>query len=70
MARPTDLDTFVFAKLPPQAQEHVQQLPTLPDVPVGGAGDLPAVQSHEPALDALSNLPEQANLPEFFFDLF
>ena len=67
MARPTDLGTFVFAKLPLQAQEqHLEHvdLPTLPDVPANGAGNLLA-ELAEHADNASPNVPEHVNLPEF-----
>ncbi len=65
MPRPVNLDTFVFAKLPAQAQNHIPILPDLPTTPDGASGTPPAIDFSEPALDALSNLREQARLPEW-----
>jgi hypothetical protein len=60
MARPTDLDTFVFKNVPTQAQGNLPELTSLPTLPDKGADNLPAVQF--PELD----LPIQANLPDWF----
>jgi hypothetical protein len=66
MARPFDqLDAFVFAKLPAKALDHLQdlELPDLPEIP--DAGNLPVVEFTPSAFDALSDLPEQAHLPDW-----
>ena len=66
MARPSDLNAFVFdEKLPEQAKANWPGLPELPEVPAGGGGSPPVIDFPEPALDSLSDLPDQAQIPDW-----